>query len=312
MRRAFTLVELLVVLVVVAVLLGLLLPAIQAARETARRAKCQNHLKQIGLAFHNYLSTFGYFPGYAGEVQPELVFFDNNQANSSLLGINWIGQSLRFLEHDSLASRWTRLQEFKATSPASERRELYQTSVATFHCPSRRDAAAYPMLPHYQSEYGEFAARTDYAINGGKGYVPNDGTSFSQRSVRITDHGIWQMGRRTSDRDILDGLSQSYLVGEKSVESAHYHDGRGQGDQLPIAGDPLDNDTPSSYLRYAVRPPARDRRTDCLACHDFGSAHAAGWNVVLADGAVRFQSYDLDLQLHQALATIAAGEMLSQ
>src|SRR6187399_3136023 len=103
-RAAFTLIELLVVMAIIAILIGLLLPAVQKVREAAARAKCQNNLKQFGLAMYSYESTNGAFPygGYFGSArywqQGTAV---RNQYNRDLRG-NFVVLTLPFMEQSAV------------------------------------------------------------------------------------------------------------------------------------------------------------------------------------------------------------------
>ena len=308
-RSAFTLIELMVVITIISILIALLLPAVQAARESARVVQCQNHLKQIALACHNYESVFKELPGYAGEDFPVFVGYRlPHRSNEDLSGDSWIVQILPKMEQTPLASGLKGFASSDTITPTPEVRKIVSVPVETLNCPTRRDSRPYPLVGTYQARYGDQGARTDYAMNGGSAIQ----SETNDLHIEVQHDGVWQMGKRTKTNRIFDGLSNTYLVGEKAMDSLRYTTGDCFGDRSPIAGWNDAWQTSHSYVRYAARQPQIDRVNSCLVCHDFGSAHFAGWSVAHADGSVTMMSYYMDRELHRALASIDGKEEIKR
>ncbi|MGI9470476.1 MAG: DUF1559 domain-containing protein [Rubripirellula sp.] len=302
-RLGFTLIEILVVIAIIAILIGLLTPAIQAIRESARQTQCRNHLKQMIVACQNYEAAFGQFPGYGGERAPVRVHYpDSRTQDRSLTSGSWMIQTMVYMENDDLAEPLSQLANLVEISPNDKMHALLQKPVGQFNCPTRRDARAYPLIKDYEARYGSSAARTDYAMNGG--------AAEEARGVRIksTRDGVWRLGLSNLSRKIVDGLSQTYMIGEKAMNPSNYESGSDFGDRSPIMGWNNRSGASNSYVRYAVRSARQDRIENCFICHDFGSAHPAGWNAAMADGSVRMFDYSMDLQVHLQNASINEGE----
>ena len=301
--RGFTLIEILVVIAIIAILIGLLTPAIQAIRESARQTQCRNHLKQMIVACQNYEAAFGQFPGYGGERSPLRVEYpDSRSQDRSITSGSWMIQTMVYMEKDELAKPLSELANLVEVTPNDEVQALLQKPVEQFNCPTRRDAKPYPLVKDYAERYGSSATRTDYAMNGG--------AADEARGVRIksTRDGVWRLGLSNLSRKIVDGLSQTYMIGEKAMKPSNYESGSDFGDRAPIMGWNNRGGASNSYVRYAVRSTKQDRRENCFVCHDFGSAHPAGWNAAMADGSVRMFDYNMDLQVHQQNASINHAE----
>ncbi|MEM9364415.1 MAG: DUF1559 domain-containing protein [Planctomycetota bacterium] len=306
-RSAFTLIELLVVLAIIGILIALLLPGVQAIREAARLTQCRNHLRQIALASQNYESVFRTLPGYSGERPPFFVDFQGDSwEQPDLAGGNWMTQVMLYMEQADLAPPLAEFGADPTITPNDRVIQHVRAPVATFHCPTRRDPNPYPLVEPFSGRYGSRGGRTDYAICGGSAEEdPHD-----DRLIHIKDEGAWQLGKRTPFARIFDGLSHTYLVGEKAMDSLKYETGDDFGDRSPIAGHTGSRATTHSYVRYAARQPFQDEPRSCLSCHDFGSAHFAGWNVAFVDGAVRLMTFTQDLKLHHASGSIDGREII--
>jgi prepilin-type N-terminal cleavage/methylation domain-containing protein len=194
-RRGFTLIELLVVIAIIAVLIALLLPAVQAAREAARRMQCTNNLKQLGLAFSNYESSFSVLPpAFVGAGTGNDVVWTN--------GWSALARALPYLEQNGLynAANFTVWKEDPPNTTA------IQLSVSTFICPSD------PKPQAFLHDYG-LAGVNSYGVCQGDWFVWGGFSGPFNRAAFSTNQA-----RRLAE--FTDGLSQTIYVSEVKISQA--------------------------------------------------------------------------------------------
>ena len=321
-RFAFTLVEILVVIAIIGILVGLLLPAVQAAREAARRIQCMNNIRQLALGIANYESAFKRLPGYGGEVGTRLVTPPNVPPSLGYRGIPWTVQIFPQIEQTPLYNDLVQIANSTpgTTSLNTAQQATIQVAVGGLICPSRRDAIAYPLIKDLQAKFGPKAARNDYAMNGGPAKVlpgtavtpgPGGPMALDDAHIQVLAKGVWVQGERIKIAHIQDGLSNTLMLGEKSMDKSRVSTGNCFGDVSPLIGYPDDDVCTSSYVRFVARGIAVDGNDSCITCHDFGSAHPSGFNAALCDGSIRSISYSMDLEILRQVASIQGGEVAS-
>lgn len=301
-RGGFTLLELVIVIAVIGLLVSLILPAVQQARETARRATCQNHLRQLAVAMTSHESQQRRFPsngwGYLWVGDPDRGT-DERQPGG------WIYNLLDYVEQSPLRGSGTGLS---GTGRRAALSQMMQRPLPVFRCPSRPGgdltASSRKIVP-YNADWAADVAKTDYAVNEGdfitdtRGGPPTlsdgDSRAYPWRDTRAAT-GICFQRSRIRTQDIRDGMSNTYMLGEKYVNSEDYSDAHDLGhDQSMYCGVDLD------INRWTLNPPLQDAPFPSV--REFGSAHEGGCHFAMCDGSVRVVAYSIDREVHRAAGT---------
>ncbi len=302
-KSAFTLVELLVVITIIGILISLLLPAVQSAREAARRMQCSNHLKQLGLALHNYHA--------AHAILPFATPFDN-RAPAAKPGGTWVAMLLPFLEQSPL------YDQFDFTKPMNhaDNAVAVRTVVPGMVCPTD-PAGTQPIFEDrgnlsnsnppvslglwYSASMGPThpdscpfcpEPRPSYCCQG------NNYGSTSPDNNFVGVFGRYPAGVRFAD--IRDGLSNTLMLGETLPAQCVYIGAYCLN--FPVSSTTIPLNT------FEVCDAAGG--IHYRAC-GFKSFHPGGAMFVLADGSVHFLSESIDYKLFNELGTRAGGEVAS-
>lgn len=321
-RRAFTLVELLVVIAIIGVLVGLLLPAVNAAREAARRAACMNNMRQLGLATLNYESTKGELPpGVVSEDEDE--DFKTAMHSGFVFLLPYMEETALYDKYD-LSSAWTSVNNL----------QVAQASISILLCASNESRVV---------DNADISGEpTDYAFcKGPIAYLC---------AKKPVGRGAFDVNSQTKLRKVKDGLSKTMALGEAAsspnlrtdsicvgqeerlsqIWTKASFDGGCSGDHRGGHGSVLavTSQNPGSDGQYSTgddvlaalnTQPVRSSidfspGTDCEDAQDrvraFFAFHPGGAHFVYLDGSVRMISSSIEPELYRSFSTIAGREIV--
>ena len=321
--HGFTLVELLVVIAIIGVLIALLLPAVQAARESARRMQCSNHLKQIGLAIHHFHDAHSKLPPtrmpcYTG---------------------TWAVGLLPYLEQQNFSDVWNSRRSFW-----SQDEEVLQTQIPLYYCPTRRSPIQLSVddgaggdgrgsvghRPAALADYavvvgdgqlierpnGDLVPVWDYPAEESNGPIINGLPEIPQEcpagppggsgwrydpDFRFDETVRWKLF--LSFGDIVDGTSNTIFAGEKHVSISHF------GKRRFLDNSTYNPDQLLTFGRFAGPGFGLARYPEEEPLDNFGSYHPSICQFVFGDNSVRSLATFIDTEVLGFLATRFGGEV---
>jgi prepilin-type N-terminal cleavage/methylation domain-containing protein/prepilin-type processing-associated H-X9-DG protein len=329
-RSGFTLIELLVVIAIIAILIGLLVPAVQKVRESASRLQCQNNLKQIGLAIHNYHGVFKRFPPAATRVP---------DPNYWMHGPTWWVYTLPYVEQDNVFNKTTMTNRsgvnntFWFADTGAVNKSVYEGVVfPLMRCPSSSLPEWNLIDEERNPTTGYRAYEPTYTCILGSDRHPS--TDTTARNGPVSGGGVLilcttpQQAVRITD--VTDGTSNTIMIGEQS----DWSDPRVTGNGEPwdtLYSDMRSSDSRGAFMgtSYVTMPHGPGSlvgcggrgTNNCMRCYNsttvvaalgskrfvfaqsgdercgtpIQSVHPGGANVLMADGSVQFLTTAIDL-----------------
>ncbi len=325
LRRGFTLIELLVVIAIIAVLIALLLPAVQQAREAARRTQCRNHLKQLGLALHNYHDAHKKFPPSA------IVTGQSSCCGSGYPGpaTSGITLLLPYIDQANLYNSYD-INAGTAGGVCNNLNQVVNVNIAALTCPSDPNKLVQVTGACFATPFpaAENVGGTNYIFCTGTGTGWNWVNANSAGTYQPDLGGIFLQNGDKEVRDITDGTSNTLAMGEVLwVDHANNPpSGNGSGGKPKWSvgiGTQLGFSTSGGinfpWTQFGTGPgscngPNTTTGAQCGGARPAAlqSIHEGGAHVLMADGAVRFLSENISQVTLDALSTRWGKEILGE